>query len=312
MADNHMGDGGMDEGGGHHVLMNQGQIYVGLTAPSLAIITGQFDADGERVTFDEAFDPDGPGPLEADGVSQTALQFDIKAAYGIIDGLEAGLVLPIVSNSLGGTVAGTDLDSSGFGLGDVALYGAYEARLSALDVGGGAYFKLATGKSDDLEADELPTGSGQMDLGVGVFARKVLGKIQIDGKVGYIVTMASEEDILGTTVDINPGDILYLDVGGTYWITDQLSAGLYVVFFSGGEVQVDGDAADDSSSNLLSIAPAVNYHVNDMIDLGLSTRFRRHGAGPMELRSGIPLTGKNESFGVAIVTLDLNVRFGGK
>lgn len=294
-------------------LAQQGDIEVSLLVPSFGSAPGVYDEDGDKQSYDDIF--------LGDGMHSSSLVFELGVAYGLIDGFELGVGVPFVLNSFKGDFeplpgVSSEIDQRGSGIGDVHAHAAVELPLGDLAVGGGGYVKLPTGKHEDLddsniEDAELAVGSGNTDVGVFGMARIVFNaNAQVDGQVGYVLRLKHTSD----DIDYDLGDVLYVDAGAHFWLTPQIALGAAVLYYSAGENQVEdanGDLqnVDNSDSNLLSLAPSVIFRASESVEVRVSTRMSRIGSDVSRVETGIPLSGKNEYYGVIPVSVQLRALF---
>jgi hypothetical protein len=270
--------------------------------------TSIFDKDGNVRTFGEAIAGMTGDPNATANAHLFSMVFDLSARYGIMDGLEVGAHVPVLENSLtgSGTAGGGNfnVDNSKTGLSDVSVNAAYEARLPAVNVGGGLFVKLPTGKSKGLAMDEYALGSGQTDIGLGARASKALGPVELELALGYIIRLEGEYDTMAGTTKLKPGNVLHADVGVTYWFSPKVAARLDVQYYTTSNTEVAGTEAPDSASNAFTAMPAVIVRVQPKMVVTLAGGYARvgtsggtqtfTGSGPSILSTGYALFGQND------------------
>lgn len=308
------------EDGGAQVVLHQHQFAVRVDAISFARSEGFFDADGDRQPYDDQYTV--PGLLEAKDFRYDAAVLGVEAAFGILDGLEAGVGFPFVRNRVEGRLVPIvgptqDFEQEGSGLGDVSVFVSGEFPARSVSAGGTIYAKLPTGKATDLDQDEMAIGSGQTDIGVVGFFR-LPGRVQVDGRGGFVLRLAGERgDPLGSGQNqkYDPGDILFFDAGATYFASDTVGVGGALLYYAAGQERAEdanGDlqSVDDSQQSQLSIAPHVIVRLNDNLSFNVSTRIRRIGSGRSRLDTGIAITGRNDGYtSIPPITVGAELRF---
>lgn len=221
----------------------------------------EYDEDGESVDWEDA--------------DYTGMWFPIDIYYGVMDGFEIG-VTPIFMMD---KVAITDVDDdwSGTGIGDTwiwAKYGFMPDPMLTARVG----FKLATGNDEmDFEEQELPLGSGQMDIDGALLFGVPAGPGSLDAALGYRYRLAiSADDDARDAGDCKPGSEFHFFAGYTYFLNDAMGLRVGADGYFGGENEYDdGDgfeAVENSASNVVYINPGFDY----IMDNGMSLGFDMH------------------------------------
>ena len=257
-----------------------------------------FDEDGEKSSIDEAFGlPDG-------SVSANFMIIGLGAGYQVMDGLDVHLDLPIVQKTFkieaGGQVV-TDEDA--FGLGDPTIGATYMHSINdTLAVGGGLDVKLSLGSNENLLANS--TDGATHITAKGLLSAAPVDGLAIDLDAGYIVTIGGKLNTVNPTdgssleLDVDQGDTLFTNLYVGYTVAG-FTPRLGVHYSQTGEVaDEDGNAAENSDKNRMSISASVDYDISDSMSVtaGLGTNSIHEGTN---LNYGYALTGKNYTAGLA-------------
>jgi hypothetical protein len=235
-----------------------------------------------------------------------------------IRGLAAGLDLPIVSNSLESTLFNVTTEQKSTGLGDLSVHAGYvyPAVPDMLDVGVRARFKMNTGKSalfDDLDDDEMFTGSGFNNLQLSALASGAMSGVDGAVELGWLAQLSRTDD--GMTVD--PGDIFFINGSVGYLIADMIEPRILVMFASSGDNEAgpeggdltsdaDGDGeADEPASNWIGVALDVAVRIDDMLSVHATWGTRLDPLG-LNLPYGYVLAGEETLSGLAAFTLGVS------
>ncbi|MDX9800498.1 MAG: transporter [Spirochaetia bacterium] len=198
--------------------------------------TGYYDEDSKK--------QDVPGNLDP-----AATLIPLGLSYGIIDGLEAGLDLAFnFLNKDAGDVSGLDRP---------VLSAKYIDP--ALNFGGFVEFALPLGSEDIVGKDP----EAAINLGVAYEAR--FNAFEIDTALEYNLTFEGDDKTKqdGFTLYVNP----------EYYLMDELSLALDIMFVKTFDEKFDGDSVDDTAGHLLALAPGVDYDVTDDFVLSASVPF---------------------------------------
>jgi hypothetical protein len=187
-------------------------------------LTKVWDVDGEAFEFDEA--------LTANAVA-------LQAKYGIIEGLDAELVVPYIS---GEDVSGLDQPTLGF------KYGVTPEVATFLDVA------LPFGSEDIVGPSPVMsfTLGGLHFLDAGEFS--MISRLSLD------YNLADEDKFqsgMGINVFLKPG----------FAATPELQVDLGINYGMTLDDNFDGTAIDDSGSSLLTVAPGVQYLLSEAMAL---------------------------------------------
>jgi len=250
---------------------------------------------------DKFYDADG----EAQDIGGTisTMPIDLSAAYGIIDNLEAGVNISLVRDA----VSPDEGDAvSGFGLRNVII-GAKYAVIPELAVGAGFLLDVGTSEDELEAADEYPTSDGFHGIAINLAGKKAFDKIVLNGGIRYTLLLGRDIDMstgAGTiTVDVNPGDILDLSVGGGYQILDNLYAGLDIMFAKQiGDTEIEAGGVtqtEEAVFQVLSVGVNAVYDINDTISVFLNLKENSE-----YFPIGVPLMGKEApATGIPPVTI---------
>ncbi len=205
------------------------------------------------LTAGDVFDKDGDKqPLkdtQGKSVDATQLRIPLKFRYGILEGLEAFAILPIVSVD-----NGTDSES---GIGDIWL---------------GAKWKCLLMEQITIRAAlNLPTADEEKGLGnydgfgidIGAMSQCEISSIAMNGQLG--LRYSGEEG--DTAFEWKPGLGFYIDGEATYGITDALKAQLGLELGFVGEGESAGTEISDSNVNWIDLNLGAAYKIADNMSL---------------------------------------------
>ncbi len=223
-----------------------------------------YDADGESVDF----------PVDTD--DYTGMWFPIDIYYGVMDGFEIGVTPIFMMDKL--THPDPIPEDSGTGIGDTwiwAKYGFMPDPMLTARVG----FKLATGE-DEPDAEELPLGTGQMDIDGALLFGVPAGPGSFDAALGYRYRLAQTSD----DIDYKPGSELHFFAGYTHFLGDAMNLRLGADGYFGSDAETDiGDGngfqtVDESASSAVYINPGFDYIMDNGVVLGFDMHYPLMGA----------------------------------
>ena len=240
---------------------------------------GDFGIDLSFLFFvgDSSYDRDGESyDLHADR-KYTGKWFPLDIYYGVMDGFDIGVTPIFKMDKVTRWAENPEL--SGTGLGDTwiwAKYGFLPDPMLTARVG----FKLATGvNAEDADADELPLGSGQMDIDGALLFGVPAGSGSFDAALGYRYRMAQTID----EIDHKPGSEFHFFAGYTYFLGDAMNLRLGADGFFGGDPTIDGNPIDDpqpddpdaveTGSSVVYINPGVDYIMDNGVILGFDVHY---------------------------------------
>ncbi len=203
--------------------------------------------------------------------------FPLDIYYGVMDGFEIG-VTPIFKMDKITTWAGNP-ELSGTGIGDTwiwAKYGFLPDPVLTARVG----FKLATGvDAEDADADELPLGSGQMDIDGALLFGVPAGSGSFDAALGYRYRLAQTIE----EIDYKPGSEFHFFAGYTYFVNDALGIKIGTDGYFGGDPTIDGNPIDYpqpddpdavmNGSSVVYINPGFDYIMDNGVTLGFDVHY---------------------------------------
>jgi hypothetical protein len=207
---------------------------------------------------DQVFDSEGEAQdAEWEG---TYMWVPINVYYAVMDQFELG-VKPSFAMLTEKAAEDSRADEwTGTGLGDTWIYAKYmfmpepmmTARLGA---------KIATGNSEPDE-DELPTGSGQMDIDAALLFGVPAGPGTFDAAVGYRMRMENSD------TEWKPGDEIHFLGCYTYPMSDVLALKVGADGYFGSDGEWMGETAEDSGSKVVFVNPGVDYTMANGMTLG--------------------------------------------
>jgi len=208
---------------------------------------------------DKAYDSEGESQ-DLDG-KYTNMWVPINVYYAVMDQFEIGVKPSFAMLKAEADDAARDGDElTGTGLGDTWVYAKYmfmpepmmTARLGA---------KIATG-NDEPEEDELPTGSGQMDIDAALLFGLPAGPGTFDAALGYRMRMENSDS------EWKPGDEIHFLGCYTYPMSDVLALKVAADGYFGSDGEWQGETVDDSGCNIVYINPGVDYTMASGMTVG--------------------------------------------
>ncbi len=261
----------------HHLLREQGEVGIELTAVGWGRYVGRYDSNGERYTTSL------PHTVDVHGVRPTV---------GIIDGLELGLEAMLVQSVAG--PAG-DPNQTRFGFGDMSFHAAGEVRLEPLDFGGRLTVKAPTGNNDPVRGNlAWPVGTGQPDLDFTAHLHRSAGDVTVLAQTGYTKRFVGEKHLGPTTFDYEPGNIFHLEMGVTQWSGYRYAVGLTGLFHAAEADRWEmghGLKPVGTGSAAASLVATFTLRAADWVDVSLATRQRGVAVGTVD--TGMVFWGRN-------------------
>ncbi len=243
---------------------------------------GAFGIDVSFLYFmaSSGYDKDGESYDWADGIEYTGMWFPIDIYYGVIDGFEVGVTPIFMMDKT--TFPDPTPEYSGTGIGDTwiwAKYGFLPDPMLTARVG----FKVATGVAEeDVDAEELPTGSGQMDIDGALMFGVPAGPGSFDASIGYRYRMAKTV----ADIDYAPGNEIQFFAGYTYFLGEAMNLRLGADGFFGSDPTEDGDpipelppnVGDVPGSNVVYLNPGFDYIMDNGVVLGFDMHYPLMGS----------------------------------
>ena len=208
--------------------------------------------------------------------------FPLDIYYGVVDGFEIGVTPIFKMDKITPWPGNPEL--SGTGIGDTwiwAKYGFLPDPVLTARVG----VKLATGvNAEDADADELPLGSGQMDIDGALMFGVPAGPGSFDAALGYRYRLAQTI----ADIDHKPGSEFHFFAGYTYFVNDALGLKIGTDGFFGSDPTIDGDPipapepgdpdAVITGSTAVYINPGFDYIMDNGVVLGFDVHYPLMGA----------------------------------
>ncbi|MBA3967417.1 MAG: transporter [Nitrospirales bacterium] len=215
---------------------------------------------GEINTFyntDEAtvFATGNAGTLVAGQVQSRTTELTLIGRYGLWDGLEIDLIVPVFVHARQQLNIGTlAIDRKETGIGDVSAALRYQL---IGERGGIPDVILDINAISDTGGDNL-RGTGNWSIGTGITFVKTIDPVVLFGRVGYTWTLAAEDDLSDieltpVRVTRNPGDIIQYRVGMGFSLNDRVSFNLAVNGAVVGSSKIDGRKQRNSNLELLTL-----------------------------------------------------------
>ncbi len=229
--------------------------WVSLT-PGYSFALGLFSSSGETKGL-------------STGESYSRISLPIELRFGLIEGLEGGLLLPIQNSRFASGMA----TSNGTALGDVSLglkYRLSEEPPVAAFLSG----KFPTGKSRAASEAEL-TGTGSTDLSIGLLGSREVGNVTLTGNLGYSMCLEGNRTIGSNPPDKRDyPDFLKYGLSGEYPFLDVFEASLEMVGLVGlTPLSHDGFAAEGSEPLQLALTPGLTWNPLDSLEISAGYRY---------------------------------------
>jgi hypothetical protein len=260
-------------------------LYAGDTA--VTPDAGAFSIQGSFIYLmaNKSYDEASETVEWGDDEKATYMVIPVKIAYGIIDGLEIGVTPVFMMKKYERAYVSDVTEYEGTGITDTwvwAKYGFAPEPMVTARLG----LKLATGEDDPAD-DELPTGTGQMDIDGAIMLGAPMGPGWLDGSVGYRFRMARSADEGSLDEgDFKPGSEIRFYAGYTHFIGDTMNLRLGADGFFGSDDEIDegGSAREfiadpDSRRGIITLIPGFDYMMDNGMSLGVDMYY--------------PLTGTN-------------------
>jgi opacity protein-like surface antigen len=208
------------------VSAGKGQVDLGIAYGS---VTGGWDQDGE---FQEIGDDN----------SITATMIGIQAKYGVVENMDVELVVPymMISSKFGSF----EDDRSGLAQPELGV-----KYVTPAGFGGFVNVELPFG-SEDIVGD-----SPKANTEIGAIFNMQADALSLFSSLSYTLTLADG--------DLDPGDVIALNVRPQYALNEQLSLFMGVGYEMAGEDSFDGTAISDSQGSLLGVAPGVVFKASE-------------------------------------------------
>jgi len=245
---------------------------------------GDFGIDLSFLYFmgNSSYDRDGESVDWATDAECRGKWFPLDIYYGVMDGFDIGVTPIFTMDKVTRWTGNPEL--SGTGIGDTwiwAKYGFLPDPMLTARVG----FKLATGvNAEDADDDELPLGSGQMDIDGALLFGVPAGSGSFDAALGYRYRLAQKID----EIDHKPGSEFHFFAGYTYFLGDAMNLRLGADGYFEGDPTIDGDPIDDpqpddpdaveTGSSVVYINPGVDYIMDNGVILGFDVHYPLMGA----------------------------------
>jgi len=208
--------------------------------PGYATATKGYDADGNSVDW---------------GGTWSAFAFGLNPTYYGMMGENrwaVGATVPFVSYS-------PSVGESQSGIGDIQLSAAYWV---IDDHKNGKY--LAVWFWSDLPTgdDAKGLGTGQINLRPGIGWGMEKYPYEIQASAYYNLRMKSTQTILGTEIDVKPGNEIWANASFGYSVNEQMMPGLEIQTGWGADGKIDDVTWTDSKEQWLKLGPSFSYQVN--------------------------------------------------
>lgn len=210
----------------------------------------QVDVSVGYASFNKSFDKDGKSEDFDDKLNANAKIIELGAKYGVIPNLDVELAIPFM-------MMHSDFDGEN---------SVDESGLAQPTIGAKYVLPEGFGGFLDLElpfAGEKIISNPHMGIEVGGMYVKETEQFNLYASLGYQLTLAAEEEYGDMKVDVNPGDVIGVEVKPQFNVSPQLGVFADVVYQMSTEVAVEGDAQTDSGSSVMSISPGVDFKISE-------------------------------------------------
>ncbi len=257
---------------------------------------GDFGIDVSFLYFtgNRSYDRDGESADWPTDTDYTGMWFPIDIYYGVMDGFEIGVTPIFKMDKI--TYPDPTPEDSGTGIGDTWIWAKYGFLPDPM-LTGRVGFKLATGvDAFDADADELPLGTGQMDIDGALLFGVPAGSGSFDAALGYRYRLAQTVE----EIDYKPGSEFHFFAGYTYFVNDALGIKIGTDGYFGGDPTIDGNPIDDpqpddpdavmNGSSVVYINPGFDYIMDNGVTLGFDVHYPLMGTNIAYAAWGVGLS----------------------
>ncbi len=203
-----------------------------------------------------------------------------KVRYGISKRITAVVNLPYINK----TMKNGNVSKTGNGLGDIITalrYNLYANKKSKFWFTTLLYAKFATGKSTDLTATELPTGTGSFDYGLIFIPEKSFGNLDMRFSAAYFVRGKNN-------ADVDLGDLLWFSLMSDYNLSNRIIVEASLNYKRTFLNNKNGVNIENSDTYLFQILPGIEYRFGH--------RFYIQGVVPINLSQKRPFGNRYETW----------------
>ncbi len=245
---------------------------------------GDFGVIFKYITFDmdELYDGsdsiDMTRPKKGKAISGKNVNMaNLTLRYGIMDKLDARIIVPYLDKELERMSAKKDFTDSNSGIGDVKLISRYsifsQKRKDPFNLAMGLGVKFPTGSTDEKDSSGktpgfIQTGSGSWDPIIEVGAHKVKGRQWFSTYFMYQLTTEGE---LGK-MDFEKGDLFKYNFGYGYAVSKLFDLQLELNGNVQGKAEKNGMELQNSGGHIVYITPGIHVKFNRKIhfDIGVA------------------------------------------
>ncbi len=245
---------------------------------------GDFGVIFKFITFDmdELYDGsdsiDMTRPKMGKAISGKAVNMaNLTFRYGIMDKLDARIIIPYLDKELDRVSAKKDFSDSNSGIGDIKLISRYsifsQRRKDPFNLAMGIGVKFPTGSTDEKDSSGktpgfIQTGSGSWDPIVEMGAHKVKGRQWFST---YFMYQMTNEGELGK-MDFEKGDLFKYNFGYGYALSRLFDLQLELNGDLRGKAEKNGIEQKNSGGHVVYITPGVHVKFNKKIhfDVGVA------------------------------------------
>ncbi|MDD5131256.1 MAG: transporter [bacterium] len=211
--------------------------------------------------FKKQYDNNGDKQNIGDDTTLTQQQQMIFAAYGLTDKLELDAQIALIENQA--TISDQSADSTGWADSYLILRDCLvEEQKQIPCLTAMLQLKLPTGKYEHASADKMGTditGTGSMDLGVGMAATKKFKPAILHADFSLFYPFEATID----DVKVQYGNWITYDLAAEYFLENGVNFMAELNGFWQGEEEDDGVSLDDSDVAYLQFVPAIGYTYKD-------------------------------------------------
>jgi len=202
------------------------------------------------------------------------------ARYGLGNGFDVRLVMPIISKKLSLTIPQNYKVAklSNSGIGDISIIGRYsllnQKKGDPLFLSIGAGIKVPTGKTDkkfktpkgNLAVPQLQNGTGSVDFIIEAGATKILKNSRIDSSIVYKVAGDGDNNY-------KFGNILKWNIGYSYALTNAFDLQLELDGIHSSKHKQNGKKLADMGGTKIYLTPGVHYRFTKHFDVSFGYAF---------------------------------------
>jgi hypothetical protein len=210
------------------------------------------------------------------GMTFNTLGYTPKLRYGLTNRLTLIANFPLYYKKM----SFNNKTKTGIGLGDVILAGLYRFYFNKEKrflVSGLVFTKSPTGKSTNLDSDELPLGTGSFDAGIALLPEKEIGKFDFRASAFYIRRGKNK-------ANVDLGDVQSYSLSTAYNFSKKFIAEATILYKSTFENKFNGVTLQGTNTYMMQTVVGAEYR--------LAPTFLLQMAVPVTLSAKVPFASK--------------------